>query len=296
MAPNTTFGGSWTEEKLACLAKYLHACTTIFRRNPRARFFTTYYVDAFAGTGKILRSLRDPMQKPLFPEIEHSDAQGYLKGSAARALEVQPGFDRYLFVEADPERCQGLEALKQKYPDRSGVIEVVASDANTYLPIWCKKTDWRRTRAVVLLDPFGMQVTWPLLEGLARTAAIDLWLLFPLGSAVNRLLTRNKPPDEPWARRITEILGTTAWREAFYHKTKLQTLFGEEAQEHREADFEAVGAFFLSRLSEIFAQVADKPLVLRNSRNIPLFLFCFASGNKKAARVAVKIAQDIIGR
>jgi len=45
------FGGDWTSEKLERVRKYLQAYTTIFHRNERARFFTTYFVDAFAGTG-----------------------------------------------------------------------------------------------------------------------------------------------------------------------------------------------------------------------------------------------------
>jgi three-Cys-motif partner protein len=48
---NHKFGGSWTEEKLECLKSYLGAYTTIFTGNPRAKFYTTTYVDAFAGTG-----------------------------------------------------------------------------------------------------------------------------------------------------------------------------------------------------------------------------------------------------
>ena len=45
------FGGSWTEIKLARLAKYLTAYRTIFTGNEKARHFKTWYVDAFAGTG-----------------------------------------------------------------------------------------------------------------------------------------------------------------------------------------------------------------------------------------------------
>ena len=54
------FGGEWTKEKLDRLAKYLHAYTTIFTRNPGARFFDTVYVDAFAGqvTSRLGRLIR----------------------------------------------------------------------------------------------------------------------------------------------------------------------------------------------------------------------------------------------
>ncbi len=40
--------------------------------------------------------------------------------------------------------------------------------------------------------------------------------------------------------------------------------------------------------------VPEKPLLLRNSKNNPLYLLCFASGNPKGAKTAIKIAQDIL--
>ena len=57
-------------------------------------------------------------------------------------------------------------------------------EANAYLKSWCGETDWRRTRAVIFLDPYGMQVEWSLVEQIARTHGVDLWLLFPLGAAL----------------------------------------------------------------------------------------------------------------
>jgi len=44
----------------------------------------------------------------------------------------------------------------------------------------------------------------------------------------------------------------------------------------------------------VFADVAENPLVLRNSRNTPLYLLCFAAGNSEGAKTAVKIAQNIL--
>jgi hypothetical protein len=34
---------------------------------------------------------------------------------------------------------------------------------------------------VLFLDPYGMQVDWTTIEAIARTKAIDLRVLFPLG-------------------------------------------------------------------------------------------------------------------
>jgi three-Cys-motif partner protein len=56
----------------------------------------------------------------------------------------------------------------------------VREDANTYLKEWCERTDWRAYRTVMFLDPYGMQVDWSLIEAIANTRAVDLWILFRL--------------------------------------------------------------------------------------------------------------------
>ncbi|MGI9165743.1 MAG: hypothetical protein ACR2G5_05060 [Pyrinomonadaceae bacterium] len=52
--------------------------------------------------------------------------------------------------------------------------------------------------------------------------------------------------------------------------------------------------FKLNPTSPMFAGVAENPLPLFNSRNVPLYLLCFASGNSRGAKAAIKIAQDIL--
>src|SRR2546430_906915 len=112
--------------------------------------------------------------------------------------------------------------------------------ANTFLKQWCRDTDWRAHRAVVFLDPYGMEVEWATIEAIAQTHAIDLWLLFPLGQAVNRLLTRHGPPEEPWAQRLTRMFGTEVWKGAFYRVPTQGTLFGAEMTLEKDADFDAI--------------------------------------------------------
>src|SRR5207248_10863849 len=98
---------------------------------------------------------------------------------------------------------------------------------------WCRSNDWSRWRAVVFLDPYGMQVEWPTIEAIATTRAIDVWILFPLGMGANRLLTR-KLEDIPdvWRRSLDRIFGTNEWQNRFY-ETRSSTLnmFNPEATE-----------------------------------------------------------------
>lgn len=288
------FGGSWTQEKLTRVKKYLSAYTTIFTSNVAASWYKTVYVDAFAGTGYRSPSSAETPDAGLFPLDD--DALSFQKGSTCAALETVPGFDEYIFVELRPEHVAELESLRDKFSEKTDKIKIIQEEANAYIRKWCTETDWRTTRAVVFLDPYGMQVEWKTIESIAQTQAIDLWILFPLGQAVNRLLTRHEPPKGAWADRLTTIFGSNEWKEAFYRRKMQHTLFGDQEVLEKDADFRAIGEFFVERLKSVFMGVAANPLPLRNSRNVPIFLLCFAAANPKGARTAVKIAQNILGK
>jgi len=287
------FGGNWTQEKLELLTKYLHAYTTIFKRNPRAQFFETTYVDAFAGTGTLAAPERSGSGSQIFPELSE-EVENYQKGSVQRALEVEPQFDHYIFIEKDNNRFRELEHLTKEFPTRD--IRVLNQDANEFLRNWCRGFDARSSRAVVFLDPFGANVDWEVIELIAKTRAIDLWLLFPL-FAVNRMLIKNQKPPTAWARRLTQLLGTANWENDFYTSRKEpESLFDSERYEviAKIANTKKISDFFVRQLQKHFAGVAE-PLILYNSRRSPLYLFCFAAGNEKGATTGLKIAKDILG-
>jgi three-Cys-motif partner protein len=214
------FGGAWTESKLVCLRKYLEAYTTIFHGNPKARYFRTVYVDAFAGTG-YWRTGRRADAPTLF-----KGAEAQKKGSARLALEVERPFHQYIFIEKNDRYVQELERLRSQFPDRA--IQIETGDANSYLQRWCRDSSWRRQRAVVFLDPYGMQVEWTTLSAIAATKAIDAWLLFPLG-AVSRRLPRDAPPDAKHEPTLRRVFGTDDWRTALYSTDDEPTLFEDDA-------------------------------------------------------------------
>ncbi len=291
------FGGEWTKEKLLRLQKYLKAYTTLFNGNEKARKLHFMYVDAFAGTGSFQKPQSHVIgQADIFsddvPEVEE-----FLKGSARIALEIDPPFREYIFVERNPEYAQQLQQLKNEFASRK--IKIINEDANSYLLQWCQSTNWKKARAVVFLDPYGMEVEWEVIEALARTKAVDLWYLFPLGIAVNRLLTRSGLPPEPWAERLTRIFGTEDWRDTFYRsQTQLTLPFSsdDETQLKKDAHFYDILMFFVQRLKTVFVEVASNPLILRNSRNNPLYALCFAASNPKGAKTALEIAEHILGK
>lgn len=292
-----SFGGDWTSKKLDVLARYLGAYTTALEGKPTPeRPFRKAYIDAFAGTGyRTMRKERDddaPGGNLLFPDLAEAAPQRLLDGSARLALKVEPRFDQYIFVERDAERCRELEGLKTEFPDLATRIRVDHGDANITIQQICSK-DWRSHRAVLFLDPYGMQVEWLTIEAIARTNAIDLWLLFPLGIGVSRLLTRSGEIPTGWRARLDKLLGTQDWYDEFYTVEHSATLFGDDEERVIKATNETIGRYFTQRLESIFRGVAT-PGVLRNSAHCPLYLLCFAAGNERGAPIALRIANHLL--
>jgi three-Cys-motif partner protein len=288
------FGGDWTEDKLRCLAKYLTAYRTIFTGNEKARHLKTWYVDAFAGTGS--RSLPGSVAEPdLFEDVYDDEvATGYRDGSAKKALGLRAPFDYYLFVDKSKSHVNALKTTVGKdYPGLLLRCDFRVGDANEVLRTWCGERNWKNERAVVFLDPYGMQVEWNTVEMLGASKAVDLWYLFPLGVGVVRLLSHDGNINEAWKKRLDLLFGTSDWQSRFYERRTTPDLFGALETVERDAPVEKIQAFIHQRLSMCFVGEA-KGKVLRNSKANPLYVLCFAAANKRGAPTALRIAQDIL--
>lgn len=287
-----SFGGDWTEEKLARLKEYLQAYVRVMKKQR----FNTYYVDAFAGTGYRTKESIDTKEAFLFPELAEEETLIFLAGSAKKALMIEPPFSHYIFIEKEKGKAHELMKLKEEFPARK--IQVVVEDANEYLAEWCSNMQ-AYDRAVMFLDPYGMQVRWKTIEAIARTEKVDLWYLFPT-SSVMRLLRRNAQIGESERIRIDEILGTPDWFDDFYRKRKKKyqqlTFLEEEVLPEKTVDYEGLQDFFIGRLKSAFAGVARDPLSLKNSKNITLYTLYFAVSNKNGKKIALEIAQHILKR
>ena len=164
------FGGDWTEKKLIRLEKGLSAYMQIFSSNLQARKYTTFYVDAFAGSGSRVAVEADvSTSHGLFDDEEAQDIVRINRGSVRVALDVSPPFDHYLFIDQNPRFAEHLTQLREELPSRRHAIEVVQGDANQVLQDWCRQMDRRRTRAVVFLDPYGMSVNWKTVSAIGNT-------------------------------------------------------------------------------------------------------------------------------
>ena len=281
MATSQKFGGNWTEEKLNIFTSYLDAYLIALQNQQ----FKKIYIDAFAGTG----------------EIETSDGGQYLVGSAKRALASDKKFDHYYFIEADSQKAGELQNMINSEMRR--IVTIFCGDANDKLAEIISSVDWRYNRGLLFLDPYATQVNWTTLENVAQTKSIDVWYLFPF-SALERMLPKNGK-YEKWEDCIDRLLGDRGWREEFYKKDPQMTLFDlladESGQKNGErmvknANPDHIKAYIISRLETIFPCVSKHARIFRNSRNSPMFLFCFAISNEnpKAQGLALRMADHIL--
>jgi three-Cys-motif partner protein len=283
-----SFGGEWTERKLKIIEKYLSAYTTVMKYQP----FRTSYIDAFAGTGyraergSSRKGTTDPL---LLPELAEEAPQKVLEGSVRRALRTVPSYD-YTFVEKSKVNHKAFLGIKDEFPHLASKIRIIQGDANSAIRTLCSE-DWSLRRAVLFLDPYGMQVDWSTIVAIAGTRAIDLWLLFPQGMAVNRILKHaNRFPA--WRARLDRQFGTEDWYDELLPVSAQQPLFGGDEQRSK-VEIDQIGRYFVRRLQSIFPAVSKNPAVLGNS-TCPLYLLCFAAGNKRGGKVALDIANHIL--
>lgn len=280
----------WTLPKLDAVREYLESYQKALSNTP----FHRVYIDGFAGSGQLDFSHLERAEQPALREWEGEGElfQTILDGSVRQALKLANPFHEYIFIEKSPGKANKLRQLESEFPDRT--IRIVNQDVNSYLRSICGGR-WINKRAVLFLDPYGMSLEWDTLKAIAQTQAIDLWYLYPI-STVNRLLSRTGATSETVRQRLNLIHGGQDWVQEFYRQRVQTDLFDTAEVTEKFGGFDRISRFFVDRLKTLFTSgaVADPPLMLRNTRNCPLFLLCFASGNSKGAPIARRIAKHII--
>jgi three-Cys-motif partner protein len=298
------FGGSWSESKLDCVENYARSYLRVMQKQS---WCTLYYVDAFAGRGKqALKSCTSSgaglqeLDSFFGDESERADTEEFLAGSAIRALrastvESRP-FEQFVLIDVDQASCHELASVIQsEFPEMCGKVKVICNDANTALDDYINTVDWTHTRALVFLDPYGLEVDWDLIIRLARTVACDVWYLFPLGGVI-RMMTKDGQIQDSWRTRLNRVFGTEEWHEEFYRPSVQLTWFeNEQTKLSKNASTEHVVEFIRKRLQTIFPAVSNAG-ILRNSKGAPLFALVLgvSSPSPKAQKAALGIANHLV--
>jgi three-Cys-motif partner protein len=273
------FGGQHTDIKLAIVESYLKRYSAALH-NWCDR---VWYIDAFAGTGN--RTVRvkakdgDLFDEPTPEYVEQR------RGSARIAIEIQPAFERLVFMDVKPKHVAALKALKASNPGRD--ITVLQGNANDLIRDEIKWDGWKSTRAVMFLDPYGMEVEWDTLRMIAETQAIDVWYLFPLSGLYRQAARDASKIDTAKERAITRMLGNDEWKRELYSSVPpvASLLEGMEIEETRQrnADVNGLERYVRDRLRTIFPEVLDPYPLPPVDRPQRFSLFCAISNPSERA-------------
>ena len=293
------FGSDHTKSKLDAVQKYLSAFTTALKKQK----FTLLYVDACAGSGSSMpKGLRTKIaayegQTGLLGQKIVLDADQIVEGSAARALSVSPPFDHYLLNDVKRANIKSLQALvRGEYAHLEDRVTFTQRDANEILLELSQTTNWKQTRAVVFIDPFGLQIKYDTLRALARTEAVDVWYLVPVFAMFRQVRGDGQVIDDG-GRSVDDALVTTDWRKAVAVEHRMPGLFEDEVVYSTKAVdvawFEKVAK---ERLASAFGgRVLDRALPLgRNGLHEFSLMFASANPSDRAWNLASKLATAVL--
>jgi three-Cys-motif partner protein len=256
--------GYWSEVKLDIVKEYAAAYSQILTAQRR---FRHVYVDAFAGAGLHLSKRRGAL----------------VSGSPINALQVQPPFWEYHFIDLRQAR---IEFLHRLVGERSNV-RIYPGDCNTILlqRIFPRIQYESYRRGLCLLDPYGLHLRWEIIATAGRLRSLELFLNFPVADINRNVLWRNPMGVDPSdVTRMTAFWGDESWRDVAY--TTQGNLFGFE----EKVDNETIAEAFRHRLHTVagFAYV-PKPIPMRNSNGATVYYLFFAAQKPVAATIVEQI-------
>jgi three-Cys-motif partner protein len=191
------------------------------------------------------------------------------------ALRIRPPFHEYFLVDLDGDKVDQLRGFPE-VKDRPEV-HVIHGDCNQVLlkEVFpkVKYEDYRR--ALCILDPYGLQLNWEVIETAGRMRSIEIFLNFPIMDMNRNALWRR--PDlasQEGQARMTAFWGDESWREAAYRQQT--TLFGNEEAVKR-GNKQVVDAYS-NRLKKVAGfKYVPEPMPMRNSMNAVIYYLFFAS-------------------
>lgn len=287
--PKNKWGGNWTEIKLEAFEKYVNAYLTIMNKQKvkYSGWPTTVYFDGFAGSG-IRESKLKENEETLFSDYFTNEETQLYKGAAERVLSLAQKFDHYFFVDNDKKAITNLEQKLSQLNLVSNNCNFISDDVNIQLVKLSEFLDSQKA-ALVLLDPFGMQIDWSSIE-ILKDNRVDLWLLIPSGVIINRFL--DKKGKFQFKKKLESYFGMSKddIKKRFYDIETVETLFGSIDTINKTNDsISKIAEVYTERLKKVFKSVSEEPLKLYNTKNVPIYHFVFASNNSTALKIAKQI-------
>lgn len=262
--------GIWSEIKLEIIKDYASAYTKIMDKQDWCKGYV--YIDAFAGAGKHVSKKTGEL----------------VLGSPLNALEVTPPFTEYYFIDLDEDRADIFINLAREHQN----IHPYHGDCNEVLvkEIF-PKIGWSTfKRALCILDPYGLHLKWQTIKIAAELKTVDIFINFPIMD-INRNvlfedLSKAKADD---IERMNTFWGDESWKQLLYKEQ--ENLFGG-TQHIKFENYHVLAKELSKRLKEVGFNNVPEPILMRNTKNGPLYYLYFASQKD----VANNIISDIFNK
>jgi three-Cys-motif partner protein len=254
--------GPWSEIKLQILSEYNKAYSTILSKQRLEHV----YIDAFAGSG-----------------IHVSRKTGQMvPGSPKNALLVNPPFRHHYFIDLDGSK---VDSLRKQIGHRNDVT-IEHGDCNQILleKVFpnVRYEDYRR--GLCFIDPYGLHVSWDVVQTAAQMKSIEILLNFPLYDMNLNVLWRRKPTgqDHSQVERMNVFWGDDTWRDVVYDATG--DLFGypEKVPDANKA----IANSYRDRLKKIAGfRYVPEPVPMKNSVGSVVYFLFFATHNSTGNKI-----------
>lgn len=141
----------------------------------------------------------------------------------------------------------------------------------------------RNTKGVAFLDPYGPHLNWQTVKALGATKKFEVIINFPLGMAINRLITRSGDIPKNWRTGLNGCFGGTDWESLVY--AERTDLFGDTTRHKVDDAAKRLLDHYVGRLKALFGHAAT-PSVVRNTRGVPIYYMLWAGPHPLGHKIA----------
>jgi three-Cys-motif partner protein len=248
--------GFWAREKLHYIGRYMD----IFNGGMKNHWPNRAFVDLMAGPGRCMLDSREEFD-----------------GSPLLALKCDPPFTSVVLVESDLNLLDAVRRRTAAYGDR---VQIVHGDCNDDGVIETIRTAVPPdSLTLAFADMLGLDVRFETLDRLTKSRKMDLAITFQVGD-----LVRNVPQvlgGRQESRRLDEFFGASGWCEVV-----------TEARMRGVPIEDALTTYYVERLSTLgYAHVVPLHVLMKNTKNAPLYRLIVAGRHRRAAEFFQKISR-----
>ena len=261
--------GEWARQKLAFLDEFVPPALKATERK-RSR----HYVDLFAGPGRNVAR----------------DGSGEFEGSPLRILSAHaPNNPLLTFTDAafinyaQRDHAALTERVRRRLLEGesripAGRVETLQGDANLLVSQVMRRIHSKAYAFVFADIEAPRQWPWASVEALKRGGheSVDLYMLFPLDMAIQRLICYQRQHTERFAAILTRFFGTDEWR-----RLAERRLTNEQSPELRAG----LEELYVRQLEQHWSHVGSVQVVKRRGEHY-LYRMLFATDHEAGKKIA----------